>query len=171
MLFKKGESDCGKEIFWLIVLPKELQKYVMNELHSSRTSGHLGVNKTLERVKSRFYWFNMRKDVQHMCKICDVCAARKRPMKHYQGPMKKYVVGVPMERIAIDIMGPLPETEKGNRYILVIADYFTKWTEAVPLCDQEAATVASVCLVSLKKFILTKEQILNQDCLRKFANC
>lgn len=51
----------------------------------------------------------------------------------------------------------------------MIADYFTKWTEAVPLCDQEAATVASVCLVSLKKFILIKEQILNQDCLRKIT--
>ena len=36
--------------------------------------------------------------------------------------MKKYVVGAPMERIAIDIMGPLPDTEKRNRYILVIAD-------------------------------------------------
>lgn len=51
MLYKKWESDCGKEVMWLIVLPKELQKYVMNELHSSKTSGHLGVNKTLERKK------------------------------------------------------------------------------------------------------------------------
>ena len=75
----------------------------------------------------------MRKNTQHICKVCDVCAARKRPTKHYQGPMKKYVVGAPMERIAIDSMRPLPETEKRDRYILVIADYFTKWTEAVPL--------------------------------------
>jgi hypothetical protein len=81
-----------------------------------------------------------------MCKTCDVCAAKKRPVKHYQGPMKKYLVGSPLERIAIDIMGPLPETDKGNRYILVIADYFTKWTEAVPIRDQEAATVASALI-------------------------
>ena len=131
---------------WLIILPKKLQKQVVIELHSSKTSGHLGITKTLERVKCRFYWYNMRKDIQHICKVCDVCAARKRPTKHYQGPMKKYVVGAPMERIAIDIMGPLPETEKRNRYILVIADYFTKWTEAVPIPDQEAATVASALI-------------------------
>lgn len=37
-----------------------------------------------------------------------------------------------MERVALDIMGPLPLSDKGNRYLLVIEDYFTKWTEAVP---------------------------------------
>jgi hypothetical protein len=41
-------------------------------------------------------------------------------------------------------MGPLPESEEGNKYILVIADYFTKWTEAFPLKNIEAQTVAKV---------------------------
>ena len=38
-------------------------------------------------------------------------------------------VGNPLERIAMDILGPLPETPRGNKYILVLGDYFTKWTE------------------------------------------
>lgn len=63
VLYKKWEFDCGKEVMWLIVLFKELQKYVMNELYSFKIFGYLGVNKILERVKFRFYWFNMRKDV------------------------------------------------------------------------------------------------------------
>ena len=49
-----------------------------------------------------------------------------------------------MERIAIDILGPLTITDKGNKYILVIADYFSKWTEAFPMPDQEASTVADL---------------------------
>ena len=47
-----------------------------------------------------------------------------------------------MERVAIDIIGPLPETEQGNRYLLVAMDYFTKWPEVYPLPNQGAITVA-----------------------------
>lgn len=47
-----------------------------------------------------------------------------------------------MERVAVDILGPLPLTRKGNKYVLVMVDCFTKWTEAVALPDQEATTIA-----------------------------
>ena len=47
-----------------------------------------------------------------------------------------------MERIAIDILGPLPETPRKNKFILVVSDYFTKWTESYPIPNQEATTVA-----------------------------
>lgn len=49
-----------------------------------------------------------------------------------------------MERIATDILGELPMTEKGNRYILVISDYYSKWTESFPMKNMEAETVAKI---------------------------
>ncbi len=54
--------------------------------------------------------------------------------------------GYPMERIAIDILGPLPKTERGHQYIVVIGDYFTKWTESHAIPNIEATTVATVLI-------------------------
>ena len=52
--------------------------------------------------------------------------------------------GMPMDRMATDILGPLPITEDGNKYILVISDYFTKWTEAFPMPNMETKIVAKL---------------------------
>ena len=51
-----------------------------------------------------------------------------------------------MERTATDILGPLPETDKGNRYILVISDYFTKWVEATD--SRSKSRTVAICLVN-----------------------
>lgn len=58
--------------------------------------------------------------------------------------MKKYNVGSPFERIAIDVAGPFPETDRRNKYILVAMDYFSKCPEAYAIPNQEAETVAVV---------------------------
>jgi transposase InsO family protein len=55
-------------------------------------------------------------------------------------------VGAPLDRIATDILGPLPITPRGNKYILVVTDYFTKWVEVFPVPDQTAVTCAQIIL-------------------------
>ncbi len=52
----------------------------------------------------------------------------------------------------MDIIGPLPITTQGNKYIITLTDYFSKWAEASPLSDKTAASVSKfvfkVCLYS-----------------------
>ncbi|XP_041668161.1 uncharacterized protein LOC121525978 [Cheilinus undulatus] len=86
----------------------------------------------------------MRRDVALWCRTCTSCASKARPQKTPQAPMGTVRVGAPVEHIALDIMGPLNETERRNRYVLVIQDYFTKWVEAFPLPNDQAVTVADV---------------------------
>ncbi|GFW29147.1 retrovirus-related Pol polyprotein from transposon 412 [Trichonephila clavipes] len=100
--------------------------------------------KTLQKVRERFYWNNVRSDVEKCCRTCDPCASRKGPRKRTRGRLQLYNVGAPFERIAFDILGPLPRSSEGNNNILVVMDYFTKWPEAYPIPDQEASTVAYV---------------------------
>eukprot|EP00731_Ephydatia_muelleri_P036502 Em0266g5a len=72
----------------------------------------------------------------------DVQGRERTPIPAPCAPMQLDPVERPLQRVAMDILGPLPETEKGNKYILVIGDYFTKWKEAYPLPNMEAMTVA-----------------------------
>lgn len=74
--------------------------------------------KLLEKIRYAFYWPNMRKIIRQMCARCDKCTVRKPPLRKNRAPLTQYIVGAPMERIAIDIMGPLPKSRRGNAYVL-----------------------------------------------------
>ena len=65
------------------------------------------------------------------------------PYKKFRAALSNFQVGEPMDRLGIDFMGPLPQTKQGNKYLLVIVDYFTRWAEAFALPDQQAETLAA----------------------------
>ena len=71
-----------------------------------------------------------------------VCAAQKTVAPHTRAPLHTVRAGFPMQTVAVDILGPLLDSPAGNHYILVAMDYFTRWAEAYPIPNQEAATVA-----------------------------
>ena len=68
----------------------------------------------------------------------------KMPVPKPCAPLQPQMTKLPMERVAMDILDPLPETARGNKYILVIGDYFTKWKEAHAMPNMEAATIARI---------------------------
>lgn len=57
-------------------------------------------------------------------------------------PLQQYQVGVLMEHMGMDILGPFPITDQGNRYILMAMDYLQKWPELYVVPGQSAATTA-----------------------------
>jgi hypothetical protein len=62
--------------------------------------------------------------------------------------MHQYNVRAPFERVAIDIAGPFPQSDRGNRYLLISMDYFTKWPEVYSISNQEASTVADALVTN-----------------------
>ena len=125
-----------------LVVPHSLRDEILKECHEGVSGGHLGQEKTLHRLKERFYWPGHYYDACNWCLTCKACATRKTPAPNRRAPMGTIKAGYPTQVMAVDLVGPLPESPSGNSYILVVGDYFTKWMEALPVPNQEAVTVA-----------------------------
>ena len=125
-----------------LVVPKKFHQDILRDLHEGVTGGHLGEVKTLSKLKERFYWPGHYNDIRDWCQTCKTCAKRKSPVPGRQAPMQTITAGYPTQVMAVDLLGPLPESKNGNRYVLVIGDYFSRWMEALPVPNQEASTVA-----------------------------
>ena len=125
-----------------IYVPPILRRKVIEQCHDTKTSGHFYFWKTVNKVKRYFTWGGLSKEVQIYCKACHICATRKTAGRKQKASMRRYDVGSPMEEIAIDLMGPFPESDSGNKYVLVVVDSFSKWMEAYAIPNIEAKTVA-----------------------------
>jgi len=141
----------------------------MKALHDDVTAGHLGMKKTIDKVKQRYEWHGMTADIRAWCQQCVPCAKRSTLPKRHRAGLLTYNVGYPMERVAIDVLGPLTKTPRGNTVILIVADLFTKWIEAYPLPNQEAETVARTIVT---EFIVRYgvPRILHSDQGRNFES-
>ena len=143
ILYKQRFKDTVNYAEYLFFMPAVLRKEVFRQLHSNITSGHLGRRKTYDKIRKRFYWCNMHKDVSYWYRICSTCGSRKMPYRNAKTPMRQYNVGYPMECIGLDICGPNPVSKKGHKYLMVVSCYFTKWVDAIPLKTQDAKYVTS----------------------------
>ena len=135
-----------KDLPSVYCVPRHMITTIMDEMHSSRTAGHPGVTRMVKLIKSRFYWVGMKKDVEHWAQCCKICHLAKRGPGKGKSHLVQDQVSSPFERCAFDVIGPLNTTIRGNRFILVLVDYFSKWAEAYALPNHQAETVAeTIC--------------------------
>ena len=124
-----------------IVVPTELRQSLLREAHEGKFAGHLAVSKVFNRLRHHVWWKGMRNDVHQFCKACLICSSRKGGQKTFHPPLQTIPVGGPFHRVGVDVL-QLPLTERGNKYVIVFVDYFTKWPEAFAAPDQTAETIA-----------------------------
>ncbi len=146
LLFKRFYKQNGTGSYLQFITPRAIREEVMRMMHDSILAGHLGRKKTTDKILQRYYWYELREDVNIWLKKCDTCAANKKLPKTPRAPLGDMRVGAPLDRISIDVLGPLPLTPRGNQFILVVADHFSKWTEAYAMPDQTAKTCADIIL-------------------------
>ena len=129
-----------------LAIPQGLRHTVIKLGHDTPMAGHMGLARTKARILSQFIWPGAAEDIEQYCKSCDVCQKSKRNFGGKAPLGRTEVVGQPFEKLAIDIVGPLTQTRKKNRYILTAVDICTRWPEAIPLKNITATEIQDALL-------------------------
>ena len=96
---------------------------------------------THSKIQLHYFWPGMSDFIRDRITACHKCIGRKSPVNRHQ-PMGHVPVSGRFERMAMDLLDVSVISAKGHKYILVVCDYFTKYTEAYPLTDKTARSVA-----------------------------
>ena len=116
---------------------------LLSETHDGKFAGHFGEQKVYNLLRKMYWWDGMRADIRRYCRSCLICATRKGTGRATRPPLQPISVGGPFHRVGVDVL-QLPKTFDGNCYVIVFADYLTKWEEAFPTNDQKAETIAKL---------------------------
>ncbi|KAJ1519187.1 hypothetical protein ONE63_011207 [Megalurothrips usitatus] len=128
----------------LLVVPRAMTAKLIRDFHEPPWAAHASRERTLQKLRERFWWPGMYTQVLRHTRACHSCALHKRGTHGRVAPLQEPVVPrAPFEAVATDLYGPLPVSiSSGAQYILVAVCLQTRWAEAVPLRDTKAATVA-----------------------------
>jgi Integrase zinc binding domain len=121
------------------VAPDSLRSRLCTSAHFTRVSGHPGSTKLTASLSRHWFWPSLARDCEAPVRSC-----RSRVAKRFKrGPTRTVPLTIfppirPLEFVAIDVLGPLPTTSRGNKFVLCMTDRFSKMSVAVPLPDQTA---------------------------------
>jgi len=110
--------------------------------HESPLGGHVGVFKTISKIRSQFIWKGMDKDIHSRVRACHTCALSKPAQNSHWGWLASDVARRPMQKIFIDYVGKHPRSKASNTAILVCVDAFSKFVWMVPV--REATTRTTI---------------------------
>jgi transposase InsO family protein len=128
----------------LLVVPTALRLLFLEEKHDSHQAAHSGTNRTLRRIEERYWWPNLRRDVEEYIGGCVKClqtsTRRGRWSYGFANPLP--VVYRPFERVSLDILTVTEDNSTRFHKVLLMVDHSTRYAEAVPLPTGTAEQVA-----------------------------
>ncbi|KAF8768442.1 Retrovirus-related Pol polyprotein like [Argiope bruennichi] len=145
LFFRVTKDHLGNPRSQLIV-PKKFRPAILEMCHES-TSAHLGVTKTKDRALKYYFWPNCVKDIENYVRSCDPCQRIGKPREKTKAPLKLVpVISEIFSKLNIDCVGPLPISEKNNRYLLTAMCMSSKYPDAIPIEDLTSITVINAML-------------------------
>jgi len=117
------------------VVPKSQREQLLALHHDTPVGGHLGRDKLFGQLLQDYWWPTLYKDVEQWVKLCKMCQEHSNPHGPTAARQQLIKTMQALEKMGMDLIGPLPKSKRGHIYALVMQDYFTKWPKAIPLKD------------------------------------
>lgn len=134
-----------------LVIPQQEKAAILREYHDNPTAGHYGLERTWQRISSRYYWVGMRRDIAEHTKNCLECQRYKADNLKPAGLIQTPIMKQRFEALAIDLFGPLPQSLEGYKWVFAVEDTASRWTELFPL---ETATAEACATVLINEVML-----------------
>lgn len=132
------------------MLPVALVPMVFDFYHSSAAGGHLGIHKSIAKIRQQFIYKGMDRDIAERVRTCHICSLSKPSQNSKIGLLASEVAERPFEKIFIDYVGPYPRSKQGNKFLLVAVDSFSKFCWLMPL----RAATAKLTICALQTHLL-----------------
>ncbi|MCG8049023.1 MAG: reverse transcriptase domain-containing protein, partial [Candidatus Thiodiazotropha endolucinida] len=136
-------SDVDSNPTLRLYVPKHLKEHVIDQYHD--LNGHMGIDKTFEAIKTKYYWPNLYKELYEYVSHCITCQVRgkqaqKPPLQMTDTPPYAFA------KIGLDLSGPYPTSLSGNRYIVGFIDLYSGYPEAFAVPDKSADNIAQLLI-------------------------
>lgn len=139
---KFDDGSENSECLWRLCIPKEQRLRVMKDNHDDKASCHLGKFKTLAKIRKWFFWPKMREQIEEYVRNCELCKITKAHTQITTPPAGQFVEAKrPWRVVATDICGGYARTKRGNKYLFVAIDVFSKFTVIKPARSMTASAV------------------------------
>ena len=150
------------------VVPDVLVPAIFSYFHNSPVGAHFGVFKTRAKIREKFVWKGMDADIRARVRACEVCSRSKPAQNTHYGMLSSNVASRPMEKLFIDFVGRLPRSKKGNAYLFVVVDAFSKFAWFFPM--REATTVSTMSALRVLIANFGVPQIIVSDNATQFSS-
>uniref|UniRef100_A0A670JE74 Gypsy retrotransposon integrase-like protein 1 n=1 Tax=Podarcis muralis TaxID=64176 RepID=A0A670JE74_PODMU len=150
-----------KDLVLQLVVPEKKRSTVLSLAHEDGLAGHMGLQKTLERLSHYFYWPDVYQTTKAYVRSCVICQKvgndrDNLPNELQSVPLEANV----LEKWGIDLVGPLPKTRSGKQYMCVLIDYASRYIWATSLANTSAsnlvkALISAFCSLGIPKVLVS----------------
>ena len=155
-------SDGVDDLVVRVVVPMSKRQQVLQMGHSSSTAGHFGVKKTHAKIARHFVWPGLYTQVKAHVRTCQGCQLAAKQHKSRAPLQPLPCVGEPFQKVAFDLVGPLPRTSSGHKYLLTTMCLYTKYPDAIPLKKVDNTSVLDAMMQIFSRYGMPSELLTDQ---------